>query len=203
MHPIVWRVVPLAVPAWPVRCARCGAPDLHSTGRFRVNSNGPLHDVWLIYRCPSCELSRKRSIHRRVREVAGCSLAPYRCNDPDTATHCAFALSHGAQVAYRVERPPLVFTAALDVQITARFPCGARWDAFLARELGCSRSKIVLAWCAGAVRVAPTARARAVVRDGDRLSAYLDGTGRPITPDRAPPAARASRAPGTTGRSAR
>lgn len=174
MDPLVWRVLPLGVPAWPERCSRCAAPELESTSRFRVNANGVLHDVWLLYRCPSCGLPRKRSVRRRVREDAGGSLEPYRRSDPRCAALWAFELSRGQRVAYRVERQPLGSACGLEVRIEQPFPCGVRWDAFLARELGCSRARVVAAWQRGALTVARAARPRDVVRDGDRLRAWLD-----------------------------
>lgn len=169
MDPLVWRVLPLGVPTWPERCSGCSAPELESTSKFRVNANGVLHDVWLLYRCTGCGLTRKRSVLRRVREEACGSLDPYRHSDPDHAALWAFALSRGQRVAYRVERPPLAPAGELDVRIAQPFPCGVRWDAFLARELGCARAKVVAAWQRGALAVAPATRPRDVVRDGDRL----------------------------------
>jgi hypothetical protein len=171
---LVWRVLPQGVPTWPERCSRCGAPELASTSKFRVNANGALHDVWLLYRCPGCGLPRKRSVIRRVREDACGSLDPYRRSDPACAALWAFALSRGQRVAYRVERPPIAPACALDVAIEQPFPCGVRWDAFLARELAWSRSKVVAAWRREALAVAPATRPRDVVRNGDRLRVWLD-----------------------------
>ena len=181
MDPLVWRVLPLAVPAWSAPCARGCALTLESTGRFRVNANGPRHDVWLLYRCPRCGSVRKRSIHRRAREDALGSLDVYRRSDRDTALRWAFQLSRGEKVPYRVERPSIVRPGTLDVRIEQPFPGGARWAAFLARELGCSRSLVRAAFRSGALALAPSRRANAPVSDGDRLRAQLDAAGRLTT----------------------
>jgi len=77
LDPLVWRVLPLGVPAWPECCSRCAAPELESTSRFRVNANGVLHDVWLLYRCPSCGLPR--GVPRRASATRICVLA--RCEN--------------------------------------------------------------------------------------------------------------------------
>jgi len=174
-----WRVVPRAVPAWTVSCRHCSTTGLECTGRFRVNANGALHDVWLLYACPGCGRGRRRSVHRRVRESAALPLAPFRRDDPEVAALWAFALSRGTPVPYRVERPVLVGPAELAVRIEQPFPCGARWDAFLSRELGVSRSRLRAAWRAGAIATAARLRPGDVVRDGDRLRLRLDACGRP------------------------
>jgi hypothetical protein len=166
----IWRLRPLGVPVWPVACTGCAASFLESTGRFRVNANGRLHDVWLIYRCPRCQTRRKREIHRRVRaDAPGIDLDRYRADDPELAEACAFALSPGQPVPYRVERPVLPADGALLVTIVQPRGCAVRWDRFLAEQLGWSRSRVVAAWREGAVRVEPRARPNQLVRDGQRL----------------------------------
>jgi hypothetical protein len=122
-----------------------------------------------------------------VREGASLSLDAYRHGDADAAALWAFALSRGERVPYRVERPPLARACALDVRIEQPFACGVRWDAFLARELGCSRSRVLAAWRREALRVLPAARPRDPVRDGDRLLLRIDET------------AQDGRAPGRSG----
>jgi len=184
---VLWRVLPRAVPAWTVSCDHCSATGLECTGRFRVNANGALHDVWLLYACPACGRGRRRSVHRRVRESAALPLAPFRRDDPGVAALWAFALSRGTPVPYRVERPALVGPAGLALRIEQPFPCGARWDALLARELGVSRSRLRVLWRAGAVCTADGLRPGRDVRDGDRLALWLDERGRPAAPRGPPP----------------
>jgi hypothetical protein len=177
LHPIIWRVVPRAAPTWATRCTECCAPALECTGRFRVNSNGSIHDVWLIYECPSCGHRRKRSVHRRVRETVGLSLDPYRENDSRAAALWAFALSRGESVPYQVERPAIIGPALLAIQIDQPFPCGARWDMFLAHEIGASRRQIRATWRSSTLFVPSASRPRSVVRDRDQLFLRLNQAG--------------------------
>jgi hypothetical protein len=169
----VWRVRPLAVPVWLVACARCDGSFLESTGRFRVNSNGGRHDVWLIYRCPHCSLRRKLPVHRRVTEdTRGVVLAAYRRNDPELAESLAFAVASHQTLPYRVERPPLPATGRVQALIVQPLFCGVRWDRFVAHELGWSRSRVRTAWRSGVIRTEPRCAANTWVRDGQRL--HLD-----------------------------
>ena len=81
MRSILWRILPSALPTWARACGRCAAAALEPTSRFRVNSNGSVHDVWLLYTCPGCGWGEKRSLLRRVHE-RDVLLDPYRENDP-------------------------------------------------------------------------------------------------------------------------
>jgi hypothetical protein len=172
----IWRLRPLAIPVWPVACTGCASPFLESTGRFRVNANGRLHDVWLIYRCPHCHARRKRELHRRARaEALGAALEVYRADDPALAEAVAFAFASDRPLPHAVERPPLPERGTLEVTIEQPRFCAVRWDRLLAAQLGWSRARVHAAWRAGAVRVEPPCRPRQPVRDGQRLRVRLGG----------------------------
>ena len=166
---------PLAAPPWPEHCTRCKHPELSSTGRFRVNANGSRHDVWLIYRCDRCNARRGRRLWRRVH-AAGVPLDGYRRSDPALALEHAFAFGAAAPIPYVVERPPLPECGVVVARIEQPFPCGVRWDRFLARELGWSRSRAAAALRRGDVRVSPRTRPGRAVRHGDRLEIRLPRT---------------------------
>ena len=166
---VLWRVEVLGTPVWRERCARCGGPsDGECTGRFRVNSNGERHDVWLLYRCLLCGDTRKRRVARRCRagELPAGRLAPYLTDDPAWARRHAFEVAPLAPLPYRVLRPALPADGALVVRIAQPELCGERWDRFLARELGWSRGRVVLAAAAGVLRFEHGARLAQCVRDG-------------------------------------
>lgn len=49
------------------RCPKCGKKtEFRNSGKFRVNANGRLIDVWLIYRCGQCETSWNMTIWERT-----------------------------------------------------------------------------------------------------------------------------------------
>lgn len=49
-------------------CAGCGKKTyFHNTKRFRVNANGNLLDVWLIYQCEKCKHTFNLSVYERKR----------------------------------------------------------------------------------------------------------------------------------------
>jgi hypothetical protein len=163
---VLWCVECLATPAWRDACSCCGRITPHdSTGRFRLNSNGARHDLWLLYRCRSCGDTRKRRLAQRclASELPGGALEPYLENDAACARRYAFALAPQEALAYRVLRPEPPATGELRARILSPEPCGERWDRFLARELACSRSEVARAARGGALRLeGPKSLARSV-----------------------------------------
>jgi len=175
---MVWRVEALALPALSLRCARCArVSSFHCIERFRVNANGGLLDVWLLYRCETCAEVHKQRIERRVRAdvLPRDVLAGYQADQPALARRCAFAAGNGAEVPVRVVRDAVLLNGALRAVIAQPEPCGVRWDRLLARELGWSRARVAREASAGRLRVNGCADARRIVRDGDALEWAGDG----------------------------
>lgn len=55
------------LPAVLRRCSKCGKKtEFKNSGKFRVNANGRMLDVWLIYRCGVCNTSWNMTIYERV-----------------------------------------------------------------------------------------------------------------------------------------
>jgi hypothetical protein len=156
------------------------------TERFRVNANGGLLDVWLLYRCAACAEVHKQRVERRVRAAALPSelLAGYQGDAPALVRRCAFAAGSGAEVPYRVERPPLPTSGPLVARIEQPEPCGVRWDRLLARELGWARSRVAREALQRGVLVNARAELRRLVADADVLLLDLNrpaGTVPPAT----------------------
>lgn len=60
------------------RCGGCGKKrEFVNSGKFRVNANGKLVDVWLIYRCVKCKHSWNLTIYER-RKPAKISSEEYQ-----------------------------------------------------------------------------------------------------------------------------
>jgi len=50
-----------------MRCPDCPAGSATTGGgKFRVNANGKLLDVWLLVRCVSCHRTSKLTVHERT-----------------------------------------------------------------------------------------------------------------------------------------
>ena len=70
------------------RCGGCGKKqEFVNSGRFRVNANGNIVDVWLIYRCKKCKHSWNLTIYERTKpkKIPMDLYELFLCNDEDTA----------------------------------------------------------------------------------------------------------------------
>ena len=87
-HPHIvlpWVVRRTRLPLLALRCVAC--PSGRATvgnGRFRVNANSKLLDVWLLVNCVSCDRTGKLTVHERVpvRALPADLLAGYSANSP-------------------------------------------------------------------------------------------------------------------------
>lgn len=62
-----WIITPDELPFVIRRCPKCGKKtEYKNSGKFRVNANGRLIDVWLIYRYGKCETSWNMAIWERA-----------------------------------------------------------------------------------------------------------------------------------------
>ena len=87
-HPplaVTWRLRRTRLPRILHHCANCTVPStFEPTGRFRVNANRKLLDVWLLLSCGTCGRSLKATVVERsaVRSISPALLRRYQRNDP-------------------------------------------------------------------------------------------------------------------------
>jgi hypothetical protein len=156
LHPVVWILRGAHTPRVPRRCPRCDVTrDFVSSDRFRLNAQKRRVDVFLVYRCPSCDFTWNATVGERAtpEDIGAVRYPLYQENDPATAWRCAFAVPGAdlAAVPVVVERPPLVLPAR--VSVVRADPVRVRADRLLATELGRSRSTINRALAAGDLAV--------------------------------------------------
>ncbi|MFD0905765.1 DUF1062 domain-containing protein [Actinomadura sediminis] len=123
-------------------------------GRFRVNANGKLLDVWLLARCVSCDRTSKLTVHERVpvTSLDPAGLHRYRVNDPDLvastlldqriARRNRFTLDW--EGAWRLDTAPAEPDDAWPVRVEVLFedPVPVRPDRLVAHGLGLSRNEV-------------------------------------------------------------
>jgi hypothetical protein len=80
----LWVVRELALPAIVKPCLSCRSTRHRLTGKFRVNANGKLLDVWLLIRCEQCQRTSKIPVHERtpVQALGRERLQRFERNDP-------------------------------------------------------------------------------------------------------------------------
>jgi hypothetical protein len=138
-------------------CARCKSRQIFtSSGKFRVNANGKVIDVWLIYRCMACDQTWNHALHERraVKSLPASELNAFMQNDAALARHYAGDVERlraaGAEVMaaadVAIERvvlqPATMVTAEVVISIALAAPCYIRLDRVLAAGLCLQRRAV-------------------------------------------------------------
>ncbi|MDA0642301.1 DUF1062 domain-containing protein [Nonomuraea ferruginea] len=124
-------------------------------GRFRVNANRKLLDVWLLVRCVSCDRTSKLTVHERmpVRSFDPVELEGYYANDPKLvaarlldpllARRNRFTLDWTG--AWRLDTPSAWLDGPWPFQAQVVFgdPVPVRPDNLIAQGLGLSRNEVL------------------------------------------------------------
>jgi hypothetical protein len=123
-------------------------------GRFRVNANGNLLDVWLLVSCVSCDRTSKLTVHERapVRSFEPAELDGYHANDPRLVAAALLdpLLARRNHVtldwtgAWRPDAPSAWLDVPWPAQVEVGFedPVPVRPDRLIAQGLGLSRSEV-------------------------------------------------------------
>jgi hypothetical protein len=151
-----WVVRRTRLPLLSLRCLDCRSESATTgEGKFRVNANGKLLDVWLLVRCVSCDRTSKLTVHERapVRSIDPAELDGYHTNapelvaarllDPLLARRNRFSLNWLG--AWRLDLPPASRDEAWPVRVEVVFedPVPVRPDRLIAHGLGLSRNEVL------------------------------------------------------------
>ena len=80
----LWTVREFGLPSIVRPCTGCSGTRHHPSGKFRVNANGKLLDVWLLLSCAACGRTSKVPVCERVdvQSLGPARLRAYESNDP-------------------------------------------------------------------------------------------------------------------------
>ena len=151
-----WVVRRTRLPLLSLRCVDCRSESATAgAGRFRVNANGKLLDVWLLVRCVSCDRTSKLTVRERapVGSLDPAELHGYHLNDPELVAatlldplfarrnHCTLDWTE----AWQLDAPPAWPAGAWPVQVRVVFadPVPVRPERLIAQGLGISRNKVL------------------------------------------------------------
>lgn len=152
----LWVIRELGLPAIVKPCTTCRSTRHHPTGKFRVNANGKLLDVWLLARCDLCDGTSKIPIHERihVRALESSRYLMYQDNDFDAVRELAMSASLASRAKYRLDwsgtwrlETDAPFDAVRDlapITVLVRFelPAPIRVEKILMRGFGLSRARL-------------------------------------------------------------
>jgi hypothetical protein len=100
-----WVIRKLGLPALVKACVSCRSARHHPTGKFRVNANGKLLDVWMLIRCERCGRTAKIPVHERtsVQALGRERLRMFETNDPVLVRELAMDAVLARDSAYRLD----------------------------------------------------------------------------------------------------
>jgi hypothetical protein len=101
----LWVIRELGLPAIVKACMSCRSMRHHPTGKFRVNANGKLLDVWMLICCELCGRTSKIPIHERiyVRALESERLLMFENNDPAMVRELAMDGALARKAAYQLD----------------------------------------------------------------------------------------------------
>ena len=101
----LWVIRELGLPAMVKACVSCRSTRHHPTGKFRVNANGKLLDVWMLICCELCGRTSKTPIHERIHVQALESerLLMFENNDPAMVRDLAMDGARAGKAAYQLD----------------------------------------------------------------------------------------------------
>lgn len=101
----LWVVKELALPAIVTPCVSCRHPRHRPTGKFRVNANHKLLDVWMLVWCERCGRTSKINVHERinVRVLPHERLLRLHDNDPAMVREVAMDTALAGRARHRLD----------------------------------------------------------------------------------------------------
>jgi hypothetical protein len=152
----LWVIRELGLPVIVKACVACRSTRHHPTGKFRVNANGKLLDVWMLINCELCARTSKIPIHERihVRALEHERLVLFEKNDPAMVRRLAMDGALAGKAGYRLDwsgtwelETDMPFyeldresPAPLEVVIGFELPAPIRVEKLLMAGFGLSRS---------------------------------------------------------------
>ena len=128
MKHITWNVIPLSTPAVIRYCRKCGKKTpFRSSDHFRVNAQQKSLDIWLIYKCETCDATWNAEVYARIspQKLDNTLLERFHRNDAALAKHYALDMQFLRRNQVQPEEIPYVvegsaFSPEEDVLLTIR-----------------------------------------------------------------------------------
>jgi hypothetical protein len=183
----LWAVRECGLPAIVRPCADCPGSRHHPSGKFRVNANGKLLDVWLLLNCAACGRVSKVPVHERARvqSLEAARRLAYQANDPTTVRGLTMSASLAAKNGYHLDwtgtwelETDTPFRSPDDlaprtVLVSFELPAPVRVERLLTLGLGLSRAEVRRMTADGRIRLPLALDAKA----HQDFEFTVDGTG--------------------------
>ncbi len=152
---VQWEIRELGLPAIVKACVSCRSARHRPTGKFRVNANGKLLDVWMLISCEQCGHTSKIPVYERVqvRALDRERRLRFESNDPAMVRELAMDAALAGRAGYQLDwsgtwelvtgMPPgeleRADPAPLKVTVSFELPVPIRVERLLTAGFGLSR----------------------------------------------------------------
>jgi hypothetical protein len=171
----LWAVRGSGLPAVVKPCMGCSGTRHRPSGKFRVNANGKLLDVWLLLCCAACGRTSKVPVHERVhvQSLERARRLAYETNDPAMVRELTMSASLAAKNEYcldwtgiwelETDTPGYSPDDLVPLTVLIRFelPAPIRVERLLTLGLGLSRAEVRRMVADGRIRLPLTLNAKA------------------------------------------
>ncbi|MFI5935940.1 DUF1062 domain-containing protein [Actinoplanes sp. NPDC051494] len=102
----LWVVKELGLPTIIKACVTCRTTrHHHPTGKFRINANGKLLDVWMLISCDHCDRTSKIPVHERinVKDLDHERLLTFENNSPALVRDLTMDAALMSRAAHRLD----------------------------------------------------------------------------------------------------
>ena len=161
----LWVVRELGLPTIVKACVSCRSTRHHPTGKFRVNANGKLLDVWMLICCEQCGRTSKIPVHERVHvqalkherllmfETNAAAMVRRLATDAALAGKAGHRLDWTGTWELETDTPFHDLEAPTEVVVRFELPVPVRVGKLLTAGLGLSRSALKDVVDSGRVRL--------------------------------------------------
>jgi hypothetical protein len=171
----LWVVRESGLPTVVRPCVDCSGTRHRPSGKFRVNANGKLLDVWLLLCCAGCGRTSKVPVHERlhVQSLADARRMAYEANDLAVVRELTMSASLAAKNGYQLDwagtwslSTDMPFyspddPASLEVLVSFSLPAPIRVERLLMLGLGVSRAVVRRMVADGQIRLPVAVDAKA------------------------------------------
>ena len=152
----LWAVRESGLPTVVRPCPDCSGTRHRPSGKFRVNANGKILDVWLLLCCEACGRTSKVPVHERVhvQALGRARRFGYEINDPAMVRELAMSAQLATKNGYHLDwtgtwelETDTPFhsphdPAPIRVLISFELPAPIRVERLLMLGLGLSRGEV-------------------------------------------------------------
>lgn len=159
---IHWTIKPKELPSILKNCSKCKEKkEFKNSGKFRVNANGSQLDIWLIFRCESCDTTYNLTVLERIEagrvdkeEYKGFLSNSVQLAEKYGNDRKLFGQNKAKMVQNRTDYEVIIRNATVTTskegttEVEISIPAGfdLRVDALLVRQFSISRST-AKKWC--------------------------------------------------------